>query len=108
MKGVFSETPKCFKALTLLAPMSYRAAINFQYFSVASIKNLDQEINKHLTLSASFHQVSSKWLLPLVIETMQHEDQGMIYNIACPAMVSEVHKALHTAKLMKGTQILSD
>jgi len=61
------ETPKCFKALTLLAPMSHVVAINFQYFIVTSIKNLHQEINKHLTFSASIHQVVSKWLLPLVI-----------------------------------------
>ena len=39
---------------------------------------------------------------------MQLEDHGMICNIVCPPMVSKVLKARHTAKLMNGTQFLSD
>jgi hypothetical protein len=48
------------------------------------------------------------WLLSLVIQTMLHEDQDMICNIACPAMVSKIFKALDTAKLVNGTQGLFD
>jgi len=62
------------------------------------------EIEKHLIVSASVNQVLSYWLLPFVIQTMQHEDQGMICNTACPAMVPKVLKALNIAKLMNGTQ----
>jgi hypothetical protein len=45
---------------------------------VASINSLHQEINKQHTLSASVHQAVSYWLLPLLTETTEHEDQGMI------------------------------
>jgi hypothetical protein len=39
---------------------------------------------------------------------MQHEDQGMICNIACPAMASKVLKALKTVKLLIEMQVLSE
>jgi len=38
-------------------------------------------LNKHLTLSASVNQVVSYWLLPLLTETTEHEDQGMIATL---------------------------
>jgi hypothetical protein len=34
-------------------------------------------------------QVLSRWLLPLFTETTKHEDQGLIYNIVCPAVSLE-------------------
>jgi hypothetical protein len=39
---------------------------------------------------------------------MQHEDQGMICNIACPAMSSKVLKAFNTVNLLIEMQMLSD
>jgi hypothetical protein len=85
-----------------------RSGNNFQSSIVAGIKNLQQEINKHLTLITSLNQVVSYWLVALVIQTMQLEDHGMICNIACPPMVSMVLNVHHTAKLMNGKQFISD
>jgi len=51
---------------------------NFQSCIVAGINSLQQEINKHHTLSASVNQVVTYWLLPLLTE---HEDQGMIATL---------------------------
>jgi len=39
--------------------------------------SLHQEINKPRSLSASVNQVVRYWLLPLLTETTEHEDQGM-------------------------------
>jgi hypothetical protein len=48
---------------------------------IIGIKNLHKEINKHLTLGSSVNQILSYRLPPFLMETMKHEDQGMIYNI---------------------------
>jgi hypothetical protein len=74
-----------------------RGGNNFQFCIVAGIKNFHQEINKHVTFSAPMNQVLSHWLLPLSMQTTEHENQGMISNTACPAMASKVLKALNTA-----------
>jgi hypothetical protein len=71
-----------------------RSDNNFQSCIVGGIKNLHKEINKHLTLSAAVNQIESYWLLPLFTQTMKHEDQGMVSNIACPIMASKILKAL--------------
>ena len=42
------------------------------------------------------------------METLEHEDPGMICNIACPAVASKVLKALNTAKLLIEMQVLYD
>jgi hypothetical protein len=75
---------------------------------VAGIKYLHQEINKRLTLSASANQTESYWLLPLFMQTTDHEDQGMICNTACPAIASKVLKTFNTVNLLNEMQILSD
>jgi hypothetical protein len=75
---------------------------------VAGIKNLHQEINKHLTLSVSVNQVVRYWLLPLFMETSEYGDPGMICNIACPAVASKVLRALITAKLLTEMQVFYD
>jgi hypothetical protein len=75
---------------------------------VADIKNIHQEINKHLTLLACVNQAVSYCLLPLFTETMQLEDRGMICNIACPASASKLLKTVNTAKLVIEMQVLSD
>jgi hypothetical protein len=74
---------------------------------VAGIKDFRQEINKQLTFSTSVHQEVSYWLLPLFMETREHEDRGMICNIACPAVASKVLKVLNTTKLLTEMQVLS-
>jgi hypothetical protein len=40
-------------------------------------------------------------------QTMEHENQGMICNTACPNVASRVLKALNTAKLLIVMQVLS-
>jgi hypothetical protein len=42
------------------------------------------------------------------MEMTEHEDWGLIYSTPCHAVVSEVVKALKTAKLLFETQVLSD
>jgi hypothetical protein len=75
---------------------------------VAGIKNLHQEINKHLAFSAFMNQVVSYWLLSVFMETAAHEDQSMICNIAGFDMASKTLKELNTAKLLIETHIVSD
>ena len=81
---------------------------NIQSYIVRGTKNFHQEINKHLSLSASVNQVASYWLLPLFMETKEHEDQGMICNTACSAVASKVLEALNTATLLIEMQVLFD
>jgi len=71
-------------------------------------QDLHQEINKHLTLRASMNQVVSYWLLPFVMETAVHEDQGMICNTVGSAVASKTLTALNTAKLLIEMHIVSD
>ena len=97
-----------FQGLDTVVTHIKRSGNNLQSCITAGNKNLQQEINKHLTPIISLNQAVSYWLVALVIQTMQLEDHGMICNIACPPMVSKVLKAHHTAKLMNGTQFLSD
>jgi hypothetical protein len=75
---------------------------------VVGIKTLHQEINKHLILSDSVNQIESYWLLLLFMQTMQHEDRGMIFNTACPAMDSKVLKAFSTVNLLTEMQMFSE
>jgi len=56
---------------------------NYHSCIVAGIKSFHQEINKHLTLSASVNEIVIYWLLPPLTYTTDHEDQGMICDIAC-------------------------
>jgi len=76
--------------------------------TVADVKNLHQEINKHLTLSTSMNQVVSYWLLPFFLEIAVHEDQGMICSIVGSAVASKTLTALNTAKLLIEMHIVSD
>jgi len=57
---------------------------------VAGIKTLHQEINI------------------LFMQTMQHEDRGMICNTACPAMDSKVLTAFSTVNLLTEMQMFSE
>jgi len=66
---------------------------------VAGINSLHQEINKHHTLSASVNQGVSYWLLPLLKESRQHEDQMTATLLALFS---------NTAKLLTEMQVLSD
>jgi len=85
-KGVFSETPRSFIALIVGTPVTH-SGYNLQCCIVAAINSFHQEINKHHSLSASVNQVVSYWLLPLLTETTEHEDQGMIATlIALPCL----------------------
>ena len=73
---------------------------NYQSCTVAGIKNLHQEINKHLTLSDTANQIESYWLLPPLTYATQHEDLGMICYIACSTVTSKVLKACNTVNLL--------
>jgi len=66
---------------------------------VAGINSLHQEINMRHTLSASVNQVVRYWLLPLLTETIEHEDQMTAILLA---LIS------NTAKLLIVMQVLSD
>jgi hypothetical protein len=39
---------------------------------------------------------------------MEHEEQGMIYDVACPVMDSKVLKVLNTVTFLVEMQMLSD
>jgi len=39
---------------------------------------------------------------------MEHEEQGVIYEIACPVKASKVLKAFNTVTLLVEIQMLSD
>ena len=68
-KSIFSETLNSFIALIVGTHVS-----NTEWLQLPV---LHQEINKPHTLSASVNQVERYWLLPLLTETTEHEDQGM-------------------------------
>ena len=106
-KGVFSETLNSFIALIVNTHATH-SGYNFQSCVVAGINSLCQEINKHHTLSDSVNQVVRYWLLPLLTETTEHKNQGNYCNIACPALVSKILKALNTATLLIEMQVPSD
>jgi len=72
-KSIFSETLNSFIALIFGTHVSHT-----QWLQLAV---LQQEINKPHTLSASVNQVVRYWLLPLLTETTEHEDQGMIATL---------------------------
>ena len=55
-----------FQDLNILGTHVTKGGNNYQSCIVAGIKNLYQEINKHLNLSASTNQTESYWLLPLL------------------------------------------
>ena len=70
-------------------------------------KNLLQEPLQEVSLSAATYEVVSNWLLPLSMQTTDHEKQSMICNPASP-LCSIVLKTLNTVKLLIETDILSD
>ena len=78
-----------FQCLGLFGTHITHGSNNFHSCIMICIKNLHKEINKHLTLGSSLNQVLSYRLLPLFMETTKHEDQGMIYNMAFPAVSLE-------------------
>jgi hypothetical protein len=67
-----------------------------------------QTSRKNLTLSASANEIESYWLLPPFMQTTDHEDQDMICDTACPAMVSKFLKAFNTVNLLTEMQMLSE
>jgi len=75
-KGVFSETLRTLIASIVDSHVTH-SGYNCQCCIVAGINSLHQEINKPHALSASVNQVVRHWLLPLLTETTEHEDQGM-------------------------------
>jgi len=64
-----------FQDLGVVANHFTHGGNNFQSCTVAGINSLHQEINMRHTLSASVNQVVRYWLLPLLTETIEHEDQ---------------------------------
>jgi len=72
-KGVFPETLNSFITLTVDTHVSHTQWLQLPV--------LHQEINKPHALSASVNQAVSYWLLPLLTETTEHEDQGMIATL---------------------------
>jgi hypothetical protein len=78
-----------FQGLDIVGTHFAHGSNSFHSCIVIGTKNLHKEINKHLTLGSSVNHVVSHWLLPLFMETMKHEDQGMIYNMVCPAVSLE-------------------
>jgi len=78
-----------FQGLGLVGTHITHGSNNFHSYIMIGIKNLHKEINQHLTLGSSVNQVLSYRLLPLFTETTKHEDQGMIYNKAFPAVSLE-------------------
>jgi len=72
-KVVFSEMLNSFIALIVGTRVSHTRWLQLPV--------LHQEINKPHALSASVKKVVSYWLLPLLTETTEHEDQGMIATL---------------------------
>jgi len=94
-KGVFSETLNSLIALT----------VDTRHTQWLQFPVLHQEINKHHTLSASVNQAVSYWLLLLLTETTQHEDQGMIATLLALPWFPGFSK---TATLLIEMQVPSD
>ena len=68
-KSIFSETLNSFIALIVGTHVSHTQWLQLPV--------LHQEINKPHALSASVNRVVRYWLLPLLTETTEQEDQGM-------------------------------
>jgi len=71
-------------------------------------KNLHQELHKHLSLSTSTPEVISHQLLPLAMQTTDHEKLSVIYNVACSALTSKILKTLNAVKFLIKPHVLSD
>ena len=97
-----------FQGLDIVGSHVTHSCNSYQSRILAGTKDLLQEMNKHLTRCASMCQVVSYWLLPLLTQTTEHENQGTICNIAWPALASKVLKSINTSKLLIKTQVLSD
>ena len=65
-EGCLFRNTHQFQGLDLVCTHVTHGGNNYQSCIVAGIKNLHQEMNKHLILSASANQIVSYWLLPPV------------------------------------------
>jgi len=82
-------------------------SFNMQSNILTCTKNINQELLKHLSLSTSTTEVVSHRLLPLPIQTTDHEKWSMICNIACPAPTSKILITLNAVKFLIKPDVLS-
>jgi len=96
-----------FQSLDIVETHVTDSGNNLKSSILACAKNLIQEPYQEVSLSASTYEVVSNWLLPLSMQTTDHEKKSMICNTASP-LCSIALKTLNTVNLLIETDILSD
>jgi len=79
---------------------------NMQSSILTCTKNTIRELHQEVSLSASTVHVVSNWLLPLSMQTTDHEHWTMICIIEC-SLCSRVLQILNTVKLLIETDMFS-